>query len=359
MRAEPRGRTTAVTLVQVARHAGVSLATASRVLNGSDRIPAAAIADRVRASAAELRYVPNAQAQALARSATGLVGVVVHDIADPYFSTIIGGAQRTARRLGRQLLLASAERDEVAEREAVAAFVAHRTDAIILLGSRRTRPDDELAAELGRYVERGGRVLTLGASDVPGAASLDVGNRAGGVELVRALVARGTTRFAVLSGPAGLVTVRERVGGFREALAEAGLEPLAVVEGAFTSTGGHDAATRLWEQLRWEEPLCLLALNDVMALGAITALRGLGQSVPEDVQVAGFDDIPTLRDHAPGLTTYRLPLERIGERAVELALDPDGGHERLTGEVVIRESAGASPQAGAGGDVGHAALAKA
>lgn len=336
-----RTRTASVTLLQVARQAGVSLATASRVLNGSDRTPAAAIADRVRAAAAELRYVPNAQAQALARAATGLLGVVVHDIADPYFSTIIGGAQRAARRRGRQVLLAAAERDEGAEREAAAAFVAHRTDAIILAGSRRTHTDPELAAELGRYVERGGRVLTLGRSDIPGAASLDVGNRQGGAELVRALVGRGVTRFAVLSGPPELTTVQDRVAGYREAMAEAGLEPLAVVEDAFTSTGGHHAATRVWEQLRPTEPLCLLALNDVMALGAITALRGLGRSVPEDVQVAGFDDIPTLRDHAPGLTTYRLPLEEIGERAVELALAEDGGHEQLTGQVVLRESAGA------------------
>ncbi|SEQ43863.1 LacI family DNA-binding transcriptional regulator [Microlunatus flavus] len=342
MSAEQRGRTTAVTLVEVARHAGVSLATASRVLNGSGRTPAAAIADRVRAAAAELRYVPNAQAQALARSATRLLGVVVHDIADPYFSTIIGGAQRAARLRGRQVLLAAAERDEGAEREAVAAFVAHRTDAIVLAGSRRTHTDDQLSAELGRYVERGGRVLTLGPSAIPGALHLDVGNREGGAELVRALVARGLTRFVVLSGPPELQTVQDRIGGYREAMEEAGLTPLAVVEDVFTSTGGHRAATQAWEQLRWSEPVCLLAVNDVMALGAITALRGLGLSVPGDAQVAGFDDIPTLRDHAPALTTYRLPLERIGERAVELALSGEATHERLGGEVVIRESAGSA-----------------
>jgi LacI family transcriptional regulator len=339
MSTEHGGKSTSVTLLQVARRAGVSLATASRVLNGSTRTPAAGIAERVRAAAAELRYVPNAQAQALAGAATGLVGLVVHDIADPYFSTIIGGAQRAARRSGRQVLLAAAERDEGAEREAVAAFVAHRTDAIILAGSRRTHSDEQLAAELGRYVERGGRVLTLGPSEIPGAAYLDVGNRSGGAELVRALVGRGVTRFAILSGPRELNTVRDRIAGYRDAMAEAGLEPLAVVEDSFTSAGGHNAATRVWEQLRWEEPICLLALNDVMALGAMTALRSLGRSVPEDVQVAGFDDIPTLRDHAPGLTTFRLPLEQIGERAVELALAGDSRRERLTGEVVIRESA--------------------
>ena len=139
-RARERGANSAVTLIDIARHAGVSLATASRVLNGSARTPAEPIAKRVRTSALELGYVANAQAQALARSATGLVGLVVHDIADPYFSSITRGAQRYAGGHRSQVLLAGAERSESAELEAVAAFVAYRTDGIILAGSRRARP---------------------------------------------------------------------------------------------------------------------------------------------------------------------------------------------------------------------------
>jgi LacI family transcriptional regulator len=330
----------AVTLSEVARHADVSLATASRVLNGSSRTPAKAIADRVRAAAAELGYVPNAQAQALARSATGLIGIVVHDIADPYFSTIIRGASRAARKEGRQVLLSAAERAEGAERDAVAAFIAHRTDAIILAGSRRHHADEELAAELGRYIANGGKVLTLGRSTVPGAAHLELANRQGARELVAALISRGVTRFAILSGPPDLNAVRDRIAGYRDAMTDADLEPLIVVEGAFTSPGGYDAALTCWKRLRPREPVCLLAVNDVMALGAMTAMRSLGKDIPKDVQVAGFDDIPTLRDHFPSVTTYRLPLERIGERAVQVALTSEGDGERLAGEVVIRESAG-------------------
>jgi len=157
----------AVTLTDIASHAGVSLATASRVLNGSARTPAEDIARRVREAAHELGYVANAQAQALARSATGLVGLVVHDIADPYFSSITRGAQRAAEGQRSQVLLAGAERDERAELKAVAAFAAYRTDAIILAGSRRSQHDFELAAELGRYIANGGRVVTLGPSSIP------------------------------------------------------------------------------------------------------------------------------------------------------------------------------------------------
>ncbi len=133
----------AVKLSEVARQAGVSLATASRVLNGSARTPAADISDRVKAATEELGYVANAQAQALARSTTGLVGLVVHDIADPYFSAIAHGVQETALHYRHQVLLAGtdiaggAEPAESAELAAVNAFISYRTDAIILATTER------------------------------------------------------------------------------------------------------------------------------------------------------------------------------------------------------------------------------
>lgn len=351
----------AVTLTEVASRAGVSSATASRVINGSDRIPAEAIARKVRAAAEELGYVPNAQAQALARSATSLIGLVVHDIADPYFFTITRGAQLVAREHGSQVLLAGAERAEQAELDAVAAFVAYRTKAIILAGSRRKQTDHLLARELCRYITNGGRVVTLGKSTIPGAGFVEVGNRQGARQLAAALIGRGVTRFAILSGPPDLNTARDRVAGYQEALAAAGLSPLAVVDGDFNSQGAYASALRCWKQLGarsrtakaatskpargqkadHREPVCLLAVNDVMALGAITAMRSLGLSVPGDVQVAGFDDIPTLRDYAPALTTFRLPLELMGKKAIEMALAAEPtGPVHIDGEVILRESAG-------------------
>ena len=334
------------TLSEVARHAGVSLATASRVLNGSSRTPAASIAARVRRAARELGYVPNAQAQALARSASGLVGLVVHDIADPYFSAFTRGAQRYAWSRQSQVLLVGAERNEQAELAAIAAFVAYRTQAIILAGSRREQPDRRLAHELGRYIANGGRVVTLGPSTIPGARHLDVGHRSGARRLVQALVARGIRNYAILAGPPELNTARDRVEGYLEALSAVDLSPLAVVNGDFTSEGGYNSALACRKQLgpRFvSDRVCLLAVNDVMALGAITAIRSVGLSVPQDVQVAGFDDIPTLKDFAPALTTFRLPLERMGELAAGMALSAEGDHAaEVQGEVVVRESAGAA-----------------
>jgi LacI family transcriptional regulator len=334
----------ATTLTEVARHAGVSLATASRVLNGSARTPAQSIAARVQRAARELGYVPNAQAQALARSATGLIGLVVHDIADPYFSAITRGAQRYAWARRNQVLLVGADRNEEAELAAIAAFVAHRTQAVILAGSRRDQPDEKLTRELGRYVTNGGRVVTLGPSTIPGARHLDIGNRSGARRLTEALIARGIRDFAILAGPPELNTARHRVAGYLDALSEAGLRPLTVVNGDFSSEGGYTSALACWEQ--WGSTLagrrvCLLAVNDVMALGAITAIRSVGLSVPHDVQVAGFDDIPTLRDFAPALTTFRLPLERMGELAAQMALAAEASSSVVVeGEVMLRESAG-------------------
>lgn len=337
-----------VKLSEVARHAGVSLATASRVLNGSARTPAAEIAERVKASATELGYVANAQAQALARSSTGLIGLVVHDIADPYFSAIARGVQKSALASHRQVLLASTDIGENAELTAVNAFISYRTDAIILAASRLETEDPRLSRALAQYAENGGRLVALGDTDIPGARIVKVDNTRGATLLVQTLLAQGLRRFAILAGPADRNTARFRVAGFRHGLQESGLEPVAVVHGSFDSQGGYEATLACLDALEISagneaEPLCILAANDVMALGAMTALRSRCLRIPHDVQVAGFDDIPTLRDHFPGLTTYRLPLEEIGQLAAELALEPEAATaSHVTGEVILRESAGSA-----------------
>lgn len=359
----------AVKLSEVARHAGVSLATASRVINGSARTPAAGIAERVKAAAAELGYVANAQAQALARQTTGLVGLVVHDIADPYFSTIAHGVQQAALAANHQVLLAGTDLAHDgdspgdAELAAVNAFISYRTDAIILAASRLLNEDPRLSKALGQYISNGGRVVTIGPTEIPDARVLHVDNHDGAGALVQALMDRGQRRFVILAGPPERNTARIRVNGFTEALQAAGLEPVAVVQGEFTSQGGFDSTLEFLESpaagvlktgatvatgsgegtddTNSAGPLCILAANDVMALGAMAALRARDLRIPEDVQVAGFDDIPTLRDHFPGLSTYRLPLEEMGQIAAQLALSPDAKMPTsVTGKVVLRESAG-------------------
>ncbi|MFW3387508.1 UNVERIFIED_CONTAM: LacI family DNA-binding transcriptional regulator [Kocuria sp. CPCC 205274] len=330
----------AVTLSQVAREAGVSLATASRVLNGSDRRPAEHIAERVRDAAESLGYVANAQAQALARSTTGLVGLVVHDIADPYFSSIAKGVQRRARADRHQLLLAAT--DGTDQLDAVAAFASHRTDAIIMAGSRRREIDPRLLAELTRYQKNGGRVVTIGQAWLEGAGAVTIDNRSAGDDLTDMLIGTGRARFAFLGGPDELASAAERRAGFRAALERAGLEPEAEVTEDFNSQGGYEAARALVDRLGADavRGLTVVVGNDVMALGAIAGFRHAGLVVPDDLRVAGFDDIPNLRDFSPGLTTVRFPLEQIGETAADIALSHDQVRiEHVVGEIVRRESA--------------------
>ncbi len=329
----------AVTLAKVARHAGVSLATASRVLNGSSRKPAESIAVRVRASAQALGYVPNAQAQGLARSTTGLIGLVVHDIADPYFSSIAKGVQRRAFAEGQQMLLTA---DDGTGAGQVSAFIAHRTRAIIMAGSRRQEIDPGLVTELDRYQVNGGKVVTIGQSWLDGASAVTIDNYNAGVVLADTFIREGHRRFAFLGGPDDIVTAADRRDGFKLALERAALVPEIITSHAFSTPGGYDAATALVESRGIEDlrGLMVIAANDVMALGAIAAFRDAGLNVPQELWVAGFGDIPYSRHYSPALTTMRFPLENIGEMAADIALYADQPRiEHIVGGIIRRESA--------------------
>jgi LacI family transcriptional regulator len=351
----------ACTLYEVARHAGVSLATASRVLNGSSRRPGDAISERVKASAAELGYIANAQAQGLAKKNSGMLGLILHDISDPYFSTIARGVQGSVQDQQKVVLLASTGGGPASERRAVATFAARRADAIVIAG---TRTDTEKAAgenellltELRRYKANGGKVAVIGqpvVGSVPddGFHTVPVPNRQLSLQLAADLAGAGHRRFLILAGPEGLVTSDERLAGFQEGLKQAGLDPAEVRRTGFNRDGGYDAAVTLAEDLNSGTPsartgagdgpaVCVFAASDVMAIGAIAGLREHGLRIPEDVAVAGFDDIETLRDFTPALTTAQLPLSSLGSEAVArvLAEDPPQDPFVAQGHIILRHS---------------------
>ncbi|MFD6713820.1 LacI family transcriptional regulator [Micromonospora sp. TSRI0369] len=331
-----------VTLEDVARAADVSLATASRALNGRRVTPH--LHDRVLAAAARLAYTPNAHARALAGASHRSVGVICHDVTDPYFAAVAGGVMRVAADNDLLVMLASTFRDPEREIAYVSMLRAERAPAILLIGSGFEDPrwDRALAAELTPYLDGGGRVAVVSRHRTLKVDSVLPENRAGAAALARALLGLGHRRFAVLSGPPELTTVADRLGGFRDELAAAGvtLAPAAVVEAEFTRDGGYQAMTELLG--RGLDATCVFALTDVMAVGAYAALRDHGLSVPGDVSVAGFDDIPIVRDLTPPLTTVALPLRQLGEKAMELALTENPGRRRritrLPAEVVLRAS---------------------
>ncbi|GAA0912534.1 LacI family DNA-binding transcriptional regulator [Nonomuraea longicatena] len=330
-----------VTLEDVARHAGVSLATASRVLNGSTRQVGAGLRERVERAAAELGYRANIAAQTLARGAGNVIGIVVHDLTDPYFAALADGAMRTAAGQGLLVMVGTTHRDPEQEIAYVATLHAQRVRAVLLAGSRVDDPEvtGRLRAELGRYVAGGGRVACVG-QDLLGVHTVAPANREGAAALARSLAGLGHRRFAVLAGPPGLLTAADRCAGFVAALAELGLPAPQVVHGAFDRDGGHRAAGEVTGDAG--RATCVFAVNDVMAVGALACYRERGLRVPQDVSVAGFDDIATLRDQVPALTTVRLPVADMGSRALELALSAAERPvvEQVPGEVVLRESVG-------------------
>ncbi|WP_037348251.1 LacI family DNA-binding transcriptional regulator [Sciscionella sediminilitoris] len=334
------------TLGDVATRAGVSLATASRALNGSGtRQVGDDLRTRVLAAAAELDYSPNAQAQAMARGNTATLGLVVHDIADPYFSSIAAGVIAAAGTRGLLVTVASTQRDPAAELHHVELLRQQRAQAVVLAGSRLDDPSllDPMRAELRTFTRGGGRVACIGQDEL-GVSAVVVENRLSAANLADALCRAGHRSFAVLAGPPQHLTARDRAEGFCVGLAEHDAEPGSGqrIFCDFTREGGYTATRTLIENAGARPPVdCLFAVNDVMALGALAALREAGLRVPEDIGVAGFDDISSLRDVVPGLTTVRLPLADMGEQVVEIALDGEPGIKQrlcLRGELMLRES---------------------
>jgi LacI family transcriptional regulator len=331
-----------VTLADVAAAAGVSLATASRALHGAPgRQVRPDLASRVVQAAATLGYSANANAQAMVKGTTTTVGLIVHDIADPYAAAIAAGVMSAAADRGLIVTVASTLSDSDLELRHLEALHRQRARAVILAGSGFVDPEatSQAARQVAAIVSGGGHAASIG-QDLLGISAVVVDNEGAAARLARALCGLGYRRFAVLAGPEQLLTSEDRLAGFRTGLAAAGLDlpPENVIGAQFTRDGGYVAMTELLD--RGMEVDLVFAVNDVMAVGAMAALREQGHRVPQDMALAGFDGIPTLRDVEPPLTTVRIPLTDMGSLALDLALD--SGEERRTvtvpGEVVIRAS---------------------
>lgn len=328
------------TLRDVAAEAGVSAATASRALNGSARNVTAEKVARVLQAAAKLGYVPNLSAQATARGSTKTVALIVHDIADPYFSSIAAGAIEAAEAAGLTVTMAVTNRSPDRELQIVSTLRGHRPHAIILAGSRIGDDQDALAEELRAYEAAGGRVAVVSQPDLP-YGTVTVDNRGAAEELAVALVGLGYRRFAVLRGPDVLRTSRDRFDGFLAGLAQTDVkvDHRFLIETDFTEDGGHTTMTELLRR-GIDDVELVFAVNDVMAIGAMRALRDAGLVPGRDLAVAGFDDITATTDVQPALTTVHVPTRTMGLRATALALTGNDNSEVvwLPTNVILRES---------------------
>ncbi|GAA2615710.1 LacI family DNA-binding transcriptional regulator [Streptomyces roseoviolaceus] len=305
------------TLEAVAARARVGRGTASRVINGSDRVSAAS-REAVLRAVRELGYVPNQAARALVRRRTDTVAFVVAVEQErvfweePYFSAIVRGATAGLADGGIQLLLAIAEPQQ--DRDRLTAFLKARHVDGVLLSS--FRGDDPLPAD----IEQSGTPTVLVGRPtgyVPGW-SVDVDNTEGARLAVRHLVERGRRRIATITGPLDIQAGVDRLAGFHDVLRESGLAPSAVANGNFTQASGVAAMQQLLDQA--PELDAVFAASDSMAAGALHALRQEGRQVPEDVAVVGFDDSPVAAETDPPLTSVRQPLEEMGRKMARLMI---------------------------------------
>lgn len=339
-------RIRAVRLIDVAVRAGVSLSTASRALSGSGGV-SDAVAVQVRSAARDLRYVANAHARSLAGGASPSIGLVVHEIGDPYFTEIASGVLRGAMRQGLTVQICHAGRDPHNEFVQIRALVVNRVRAIIVAGSGYVDPQAQAEArdELSAFQQAGGRVAVIGRHHLSTDAVLP-DNVAGGRSICEHVLSLGHRRLALASGSTGLTTVADRLEGIGKALAGAGLslDDVLLVEAAFTREGGRTAALRILQQ----QPgtTAILALNDDMAIGVLSVLRERDIAVPAQMSVTGFDDVAVAQDLSPSLSTVRLPMPRMGELALEQTLRPPAARprRRATGhKLVVRDSTGSAP----------------
>lgn len=327
------------TLHDVAREAGVSLATASRVLNGSARKVAGSYRERVEAAAERLGYTANLSAQATARGTAAIIALLVADIADPYFGELASGVARGADEAGLVVTIAITERDPEREVRLVRALRGQRPRGVILAASR---PSPEIAPELAKELDAvtaaGGRVVALGVGSAT-VRSVEIDNRGGAAALGAALAERGYRRAIVLAAAEGVMTSDARLAGFGDGfLAGGGAEP-RVYRGAFTRESGAEVmASALADGI--EPGTLVFAISDVVAIGAMSTIREAEREVGADIALCGFDDIPTGRDVTPPLTTVRVPLQDVGYEAFRAATDPDWEHDddALRLEVMLRAS---------------------
>lgn len=331
------------TIRDVARASKVSIATVSRVFNDSPAV-SEETRQRVRAAAQSLGYWPNGIARSLITNRTHMLGVVLPDLHGEFFSEVIHGVDLASRAHGLHVLVsrASTRADELTS---ALRSMRGRVDGLVVMA-----PDLGASEALQQTARSIPTVILNPDAPLESVDTVAVDNGGGARQVVSHLIGLGHRRIAMVTGPERNVDSRQRLEGYRRALADAGLftTPDLVVEGDFTEPSGYDAALQLLA--RAPRPTAIFVGNDVMAVGVLGALDDLGVPVPGDIAVAGFDDIPLARHLRPPLTTVHVDMLGLGRRAVELLLDPDresrvgaGRHDVLPTTLVVRRSCGEKP----------------
>jgi LacI family transcriptional regulator len=319
------------TLNDVARLAGVSTMTVSRVINGSGYTSPES-RERVNRAIAELGYMPNVLARQLRSSRTKTLALVLTDIANPFFTTIARGVEDAARAQGYAVMFCNTDESVDEELEYVRVLIQRRVDGVLLVPA----------------TDSSGSIELLRKHDLP-VVILDRRLRAGGVDEVRAdseggaymavhhLVELGHRHIAVLAGPESVSTSADRVTGYKRALAEAGIDavPQQILFGEYTEASGYEMTSRILAAS--DIPTAIFAGNNFIAFGAIQKLREAGMQIPADMSIVVFDDLPQ-GWILPFLTVISQPAYEIGKQAAELMLERLAGDEPIAPRTIVLPS---------------------
>jgi LacI family transcriptional regulator len=329
------------TIRDVAKQAGVAPITVSRVINNSGYV-SASTRSRVEAAIAELGYVPNRLARSLRLKRTNALALVVTDITNPFWTTVVRGVEDAANQAGFTVILCNTDESSAKQDDYLQVLLQKRVDGILFVPAAS-------AAEPVDLVQRQGVPIVVLDRQVPGA-QVDVvrGDSEGGAyQLTRHLLDLGHRCISILSGPETVSTSVERVTGYCRALREAGLDEDAerVQYGLFTQQSGYRSAQEALE--RAPRPTALFAGNNFIAIGALRALRNAGLRVPEDISLVSFDDLTPDLLIEPFLTVADQPAYEMGRQATQLLVDrlsepSANGYQEivLPAEIIVRRSSG-------------------
>jgi LacI family transcriptional regulator len=337
----PRGKTRSAprglaTISDVAKAAGVSAATVSRVLNDSSNV-AADKAKRVRKAAERLGYKPFGPAQALRQQRTRLWAVIIADIENPFFTAMVRGIEDAALAEGHRLVLCNSDEDLDKEAAYIDLAIAERNAGVVIAVASTNESD------LGPLVEH--KVPVVAVDREPMRAGIDsvvVDNQLGAEQATEHLIETGHRRIACITGPTRLSTANERLAGYKAAMARHGrkVEPGLVRRTNFKQDGGHRAARSLLKAR--PRPDALFVANNLMTLGALEAIREAGLAIPEQVAIVGFDDAPWTGLTDPPLTVVAQPTYEMGQHAAQLLATATEGmasrHIVLPTALVVRSS---------------------
>jgi len=303
------------TIYDVARLAGVSTATVSRALNGTGQIAPPTRA-AIEAAVEQLGYRANTIARSLVTKSTQTIALLLPDIANPFYAALVSGIQQHALSHGYTMLLCTTEGDPEREEQYLSLLRAKQVDGALVDGLRL--PPDRIA----KFVKDGFPIVCLDRDvDSNSIPLVQVDNRLGGRLATEHLIGLGHSRIGHVTGAQVLGISEERLTGYKEALADAGIsaDPRFVVEGRFTEESGYEGARALLGVS--PDVTAVFAANDLSALGVLNALAESGRRVPDDVSVVGFDDLRLSAFTSPPLTTIQQPAIEIAQRATELLLD--------------------------------------